>query len=278
MSERLELLRLVRSRRPLLALAALLLFLVLMLVGFWSYAQARSGGAATFEYTYENKSYFNGLTFALYAFFFGFVLLLPLFAALEGGAQLAGDTGSGTLTLLLVRPVSKTRLFFGKLAVAFGWTTLLTALFVAAALLLGLFAVGWGDLRLYPGVLQSAPRPQFLPRDVALQRFALAWLAASLALLAPLSLSFWIATFTRSAVNAVGAAVALYLVAHVISEVHFFEALRPWLFTWHATAWRALFREEIAWRELAHHAAALLGQSALFLALAFRRFRRREEP
>ncbi len=277
MSARLELLRLVRSRRPLLALAALLLFLVLMLAGFWSYAQSRSGGGVTFEYTYENRSYFNGLTFALYAFFFGFVLLLPLFAALEGGAQLAGDTGNGTLALLLGRPLSKARLFFAKFAVAFGWTTLLAALFLGASLLLGLFAVGWGDLRLYPGVLQSAPRPQFLPQAVALERFALAWVAASLALLAPLALSFWIAACTRSAVNAVGAAVALQLVAHVISEVHFFEALRPWLFTWHATAWRALFREEVAWRELAYHLLALLGHAALFLAFAFRRFRRREE-
>ncbi len=274
---RLEFLRLVRSRRPLMALLALLLFLALMLVGFWSYAQSRTHGAVQFEYTYENRSYFNGLTFALYAFFFGFVLLLPIFAAIEGGAQIAGDAGSGTLGLLLVRPISKTRLFFTKLAVAWGWSTLLTALFLGAALLLGLFAVGWGELRLYPGVLQSSDRPQLLSRATALRRFLLAWPAASLALLAPLALSFWISTWTRSAVNAVGTAVALYLVAHVIVEVHFFEALKPWLFTSHTTAWRALFRETIDWREIAGHEVALLGHAALFLALAFRRFRRREE-
>ena len=55
MSVRLESLRLVRSRRPLVAAGALLLFLVLMLVGFYTYAQSRTGGAAEFRYTFENR-------------------------------------------------------------------------------------------------------------------------------------------------------------------------------------------------------------------------------
>ena len=273
---RLEALRLLRSRRPLVAALALLVFLALMLVGFWTYAESRTRGAATFEYTYENRSYFNGLTFALYAFYFGFVLLLPIFAAIEGGAQIAGD-GGGALTLLLTRPLAKTRLFFAKAALAAGFVTLLTGLFLAGALLIGLFAVGWGPLRLYPGVLQMTDAPQFLARDEALARFLLAWPAASLALLAPLSFSLWISTLARSAINAVGSAVALFLVLHVIAEVHFFERLRPWLFTSHTVFWRGLFSESIDWREAGRHALALLGFTALFLALAFRRFRRREE-
>jgi len=277
MIARLEALRLLRSRRPLVAALALLLFLALMLVGFWTYAESRTRGAANFEYTYENRSYFNGLTFALYAFYFGFVLLLPVFAAIEGGAQIAGDRGAGLLALLLTRPLSKPRLFLAKAALAAGFVTLLTGLFLLVALLIGLFAVGWGPLRLYPGVLQMTDAPQFLARDEALVRFLLAWPAASLALLAPLSFSLWISTLTRSAVNAVGSAVALYLVLHVIAEVHFFERLRPWLFTSHTAYWRGLFAESIDWREAARHALSLLGFTALFLALGFRRFRRREE-
>lgn len=273
----LEALRLWRSRRPLVALLALLCFLVLMLVGFWTYAESRTKGAAQFEYTYENRSYFNGLTFALYAFYFGFVLLLPIFAAIEGGAQIAGDSGGGALTLLLTRPLSKTRLFFVKAGLAALFSLLLTGMFLAVALLIGLCAVGWGPLRLYPGVLQMTDTPQFLKRGEALMRFALAWPAAGLALLAPLAFSLWISSWAKSAVNAVGTAVALYLVLHVIAEVHFFEDLRPWLFTSHTTYWRGLFAERIDLREMARHAAALVGFTALFLALAFRRFRRREE-
>ena len=277
MSVALEGLRLVRSRRPLVAAGALVLFLVLMLVGFYTYAEARTGGQADFRYTFENRSYFNGLTFALYAFYFGFVLLLPIFAATEGGAQLAGDTGSGTLGLFLTRPVSKARLFFTRFAVAAGYTTLVTGIFLAVALGLGLVAVGWGDLRLYPGVLQMTDRPQSLTQDEALVRFALVWPTASLTLLAPLAFAFWISSLTRSAVNAVSTAAALYLVLYLIAEVHFFADLRPWLFTSHAAAWRELFQEEPDLTALGRHVSASLGFTCLFLALGFGRFRRREE-
>jgi len=139
-------------------------------------------------------------------------------------------------------------------------------------------AVGWGDLTLYPGVLQMTEARQDLSQAVALGRFALVWPAASLALLAPLSLSFLISAWSRSAVNAVGASVVLYLVLYIVSEIHFFQELRPWIFTSDVAYWRGLFQERIAWSDLGESAARLLGFSALFTALAYRRFRIREEP
>jgi ABC-2 type transport system permease protein len=274
---RLETLRLVRSHRPLMAGASLALFLALMLVGFYTYAQSRTGGDAEFRYTFENRSYFNGLTFALYAFYFGFVLVLPIFAATEGGAQIAGDTGAGTMNLLLARPLSKARLFLTKLGLASSYVLFLVGAFMALALAVGLFAIGWGDLDLYPGVLQMTDRPQHLTQAQGLTRFLLVWPFASLGLLAPLAFSFLISAWSRSAVNAVGTSVALYLVLYVVAEVHFFQELRPWLFTSYLAYWRELFREEIAWEPLLRDGAKLLGFALLFAGLAFRRFRTREE-
>lgn len=277
MIARLELLRLWRSRRPWIAAGALLLFLVLMLVGFYTYAQSKTQGGVRFEYTFENRSYFNGLTFALYAFYFGFVLLLPVFVATEGGAQIAGDTGSGAHGLLLARPVTKARIFFVKLALAAVFCFLLVGSFLGVSLVVGLFAVGWGDLALYPGVLDMTDRPQRLEQAEALSRFLLVWPAASVSLLAPLAFAAWISTWARSAVNAVGLAVSLYLVLYVIAEVHFFQDLRPWLFTSYATWWRAFFREVIDWPSALRDGARVLGFACLFAALALRRFRTREE-
>jgi hypothetical protein len=57
MIARLEMLRLVRSRRPLITLLSLALFLGLMLIGFYTYARTETGGAAEFRYTFENRSY-----------------------------------------------------------------------------------------------------------------------------------------------------------------------------------------------------------------------------
>jgi ABC-2 type transport system permease protein len=141
----------------------------------------------------------------------------------------------------------------------------------------GLLVVGWGDLDLYPGVLQMTDRHQHLPQGEAVGRFALAVPFACLALSVPLALSMFVGTWLRSPINTVGASMALYLVLYVISEIHFFAELRPWLFTSYMAYWRELFQEEIAWGSVWRDAARLLGFAFLFLALAFRRFRLREE-
>lgn len=274
---RLELLRLARSRRPWIGAAAVAFFLLLMLAGFYLYAENETGGAAEFRYTFENRSYFNGLTFALYSFYFAFLLILPVFGAIEGAAQIANDAASGRLLLLLTRPLSRTRLFAAKLGLAALHLCLLTGVLLVLGMGLGLVAIGWGDLDLYPGVLQMTDRHQHLEQDVALTRFLLAWPAASLALMTPLSLSFWISTFGRSPLNAAGLAVSLYLVLYVVSEIHFFEELRPLLFTNAMPYWRGLFRAQPEWAVVGREAAKLAGFSLLFCALALRRFRLREE-
>lgn len=278
MTVRLELVRLVRSRRPLIALAACALFLGLMLLGFWTYAQTETGGAAEFRYTFENRSYFNGLTFALYAFYFAYLLVLPVFAATEGGVQIAGDTASGSLRLLLARPITRARIFAGKLAVAAAWSTLLAGFLLALALVIGLTAVGWGDLDIYPGVLQMTDRHQHLNQAAALTRFVLAWPLASLGLLVPLTLAFWVSSLSTSPVNAVATSISVYLIVYVVGQIHFFRELRPWLFTSSMACWRDLFREEVPWRRVAAGAARLAGWAVLFTTLALGRFRRREEP
>ncbi len=272
-----ESLKLIRSRRPLIAMSALLLFLVLMLLGFYTYAQTETGGRAEFRYTFENSSYFNGLTFALYAFYFCAVLLLPIFASVEGGAQIAGETSSQTLALMLTRPLSKSRLYFTKVAVAILFLASLVGIFLAVALAAGLVFVGWGDLNIYPGVLQMTARPQHLAQQDALLAFLLAWPAVTLALLAPLTLSILVSTWVRNPVNAVGISVSLYLLLYVISEVHFFRDLRPFLFTSHIAYWRGLFRTSVDWTELLRDGCKPAAYALLFLALGYRRFRLREE-
>lgn len=274
---RLELLRLWRSRRPWVAASAVAFFIVLMLAGFYTYAQARTGGQVNFEYTFEKDDYFNGLTFSLYAFYFGSILVMPIFAAIEGGAQLAGDTSKGVMSLLLTRPVQRSQIFMTKVVLGLLLCVALSGFLLGSALLVGLFVLGWGDLTIYPGVLQLTSERQHLPLDQALVRFLWMWPAASLSLSVPFTLSLWIGSLVKSPVNAIGSAVSLYLMMYVISEVHLFERLRPWMFTSYSAYWREFLQEDIDWHGVGRDAGRLAGFSLLFLALAFGRFRRREE-
>src|SRR2546421_10446995 len=88
---KLEVLKLIRSRSFLLSFIALTTFVALMLWGFYSYAERKAGYQVTsqFKYTYESKSYFNGLTFALYSAMFSFSFLIPIFGAMTAGSHIA---------------------------------------------------------------------------------------------------------------------------------------------------------------------------------------------
>lgn len=266
-----------RSRRPWMAMGAVALFLALMLLGFWLYADKQTGGEVEFRYTFENESYFNGLTFTVYGFWFGFALLLPVFVILEAAASVAGERDTGGLRLLLVRPVTKTRVFFTKWAVAVGLAFALVAMLLGACLLVGVFCVGLGDLTLYPGVLQMTEVYQRLPQATALGRFLLVWPCAALLLLAPAALSMCAAAFSRSAVHAAGMALSVYLVLHVVAAVPFFTDLRPFLFTSQLGAWRGLLHEAIDWARLGQDLLRALGATCVLLALAVWRFRTGEE-
>jgi ABC-2 type transport system permease protein len=242
---RFEIIKLIRSWRPVVAMAALVLFIILILMGFYTYADNETGGRAEFRYTYESCSYFNGLLFALYAFYFAVLIVLPIFTATEGGAQLTSETAGGSIQLLLARPLSRSRIFVTKLVTAVLYLASLTGVFLAVTLLVGLVAVGWGELRIYPGVLQMTALPQYLTQEQALYAFVMAWPAAVVALMPVLAMSFMIAVWMKNPINAVAASVAVYLVLYVISEIHLFAELRPYLFTTYTGYWRGLFRQQI---------------------------------
>ncbi len=274
---RLHLVRLWRSRRPHLAALSLALFLGLMLLGFYTDVMKTTGGEAVFGFSLSNDSYNNGLAFALLAFFYGSLFVLPIFAATEAGAQIAGDTSSGTILLLLTRPLKRGRLFLTKLALASGFLFVLAGVLLVVALLLGLVAVGWGDFLDNPGGFDSPTASPHLTLGQTLLRFVLAWPAATLGILALLSMSFLLSTWVRKPVNAVGASMALYAVMYVLSVLPIFEGLSPWLFTTYMPFWTELFEARIPWSELLLDAAALAGFALLFASLAYRRFRLREE-
>ncbi len=274
---RFETIKLLRSWRPVVALAALVLFIALMLMGFYTYADNETGGSAEFRYTFESSSYFNGLLFALYAFYFAVLIILPIFTAAEGGAQLTLESTAGTIQLLLARPISRSRIFATKLVTAVIYLVILTGVFLAVTLFVGLVAVGWGNLHIYPGVLQMTAVPQFLSQKQALYAFFLAWPAAGVALMPALAMSFMVSVWVKNPINAVAASVAIYLVLYVISEIHFFIELRPYLFTTYIGYWRGLFREQVIWSDLLKDGAKLLAFTFAFLSVAFHHFRIRQE-
>ncbi|HVG30553.1 MAG TPA: ABC transporter permease [Pyrinomonadaceae bacterium] len=271
---RLETIKLARSKGFYLSFAALAVFVALMLWGFYSYAERKTGGQAAeqFRYTYESKSYFNGLTFALYSLMFSFNLLIPVFVAMSAGTQVAGEARAGTLRMIAVRPVSRVALLLSKFAVVALHTFLLMAFFVGLNLLVGLLFVGWGELQLYPGPLNLVDEPGRLARDEALWRFAYATLSGTWALLVVASIGMLFSVVADSPVTATVVTFTLYLTLYIVGRVEFFEGLRPYFFTTGMDFWRDVFKPDIPWPSVYHYAGvcgaytfgALLAAASIF--------------
>jgi ABC-2 type transport system permease protein len=252
---KLEFMKLSRSRSFLLSFVTLTGFVALMLWGFYSYAERKAGEQVTqqFKYTYESKSYFNGLTFALYSVIFSFSLLIPIFVAMTAGAQIAGERQAGTLRMICTRPVSRISLLLSKFLVVAFYTYILMVFFIGLNLLVGLFFVGWGDLQLYPGALNLVDEPGKLLRDEALLRFVYASISGTWALLVIAALATLFSVLFESPAIATVATLALYLVFLIVGRVEFFDHLRPYFFTTDMDFWRDVFKPEIPWQSLQHY-------------------------
>jgi len=254
---RLEFLKLLRAKSFYLSFLSLIGFVCLMLWGFYSYAERKMGGGATeqFKYTYESKSYFNGLTFALYSVMFSFNLLIPIFVAMIAGAQIAGEARTGTLRMICTRPVSRVSLFLSKFLVVAFYTYLLVAFFIGLNLLVGLLFVGWGNLELYPGPLNLVDEPGRILRDDALRRFLYASFSGTWALLVIAAIAMLFSVLFETPVMATVATVTLYLMLYIVGRVEFFEHLRPYFFTTDMDFWRDVFKPTVPWRSFYHYAS-----------------------
>ena len=275
---RLEFLKLARSRSFLLSFVTLALFVVLMLWGFYSYAERKAGEQVTsqFKYTYESKSYFNGLTFALYSVMFSFSLLIPIFVAMMAGAQIAGERQAGTLRMICVRPISRVSLLLSKFLVVALYTYLLVAFFIGLNLLVGLLFVGWGDLQLYPGALNLVDEPGKLLRDDALMRFVWASLSGTWALLVIAALAMLFSVLFESSSVATVATLAVYLVLLIVGRVEFFEHLRPYFFTTDMDFWRDVFKPDIPWESFRHYGSICGAYTFGIMLLALTIFDRKD--
>ena len=254
---RLELLKLVHSKGFYLSFAALSAFVLLMLWGFYSYAEKKTSGLATeqFKYTYESKSYFNGLTFTLYSLMFAFSLLIPIFVAMSAGGQIAGERRVGTLRMICIRPVSRVSLVISKFLVVAIHAYLLMAFFIALNLLVGLLFVGWGNLELYPGPLNLVDAPGQILRDDALWRFFYASFSGTWALLVVAAIALLLSVLFENPVTAVAATLAVYLMLYIVGRIEFFVTLRPFFFTTDMDFWRDVLKPEIPWANFYHYAA-----------------------
>jgi ABC-2 type transport system permease protein len=199
---------------------------------------------------------------------------IPFLISLVAGDQLAGEATAGTFRLLLIRPVSRSRILAAKYVTTLFYTSSLVVFLALLSVGLGLFLFGAGDLLVpMPGrtlvIIPAADVPLRLVLAFALAIGSM-WCVASLA--------FLFSSFVENAIGPIIGTMAVIIVFLVISNlpIEAFDAVKPWLFTTYLTVWQQAFEVPVPWSEIAASVARLGGFTIGFYAVTWYIFVRKD--
>ena len=185
---------------------------------------------------------------------------VPFLITLGAGDQLAGEATGGTFRLLLIRPVSRTKIVFAKYFTTLLYTFALVAFLGILSVVLGLILFGTGDL-IVPGQTFT-----LIPKEEVLWRIAVAYALSIWGMFCVASLAFLFSSLVENAIGPIIGAMAVIIVFYVVSNVpvDLFESIKPYLFTTYLNLWQKMLMEPIPWSDIATSVAALGGFSACF--------------
>jgi ABC-2 type transport system permease protein len=210
----------------------------------------------------------DGTLFPLAALGVVLPLFLPIAVAVLGGDAIAGESQTGTLRYLLVRPVGRTHLLLAKLTTVVAFV-LLAVLVVAAVsyvegrLLLGEAPAGGGTVSLSGSTLSQ---------DELGWRMALALGYVVVSMLGVAAVALFLSTLTASSIGAALGTVGVLIASTVLLGLDAATALHPYLPTRYWLAFVDLFRDPILWRDVQRGLIVQLSYLLVFTLAAWASF------
>jgi len=171
---------------------------------------------------------------------------IPLLISFVAGDQLAGESTGGTYRLILIRPVSRTRIFIVKYISIVFYTVVFVLFLAGLSIGLALILLGRGDLLIIMRGILVIPEA-----DVA-WRFLIAYLLASWSMIMIASISFFFSSFVENAIGPIVATMGLLIISLVITvmPIEMFALVKKILFTQHLNVWQKLFQDPVPWNEI----------------------------
>ncbi len=255
------------KRRRTLGVLALMVALPLILIG-----ALQLGGTEEAE---ENArinlvdvATASALNFTLFVLFATTSFFLVVVYALFFGDTVASEAQWGSLRYTLATPVPRMRLLRQKWLAALVLSVGALVTLVVTALLAGGIAFGFDAVRTPVGVT--------LGQADGLLRLAgmVGYLAVHLLVVG--TLAFWLSTVTDAPLAAVGGAVFTLFVFAILEEVEQLGAIRDWFPTANNFAWTDLLQTPVDSGDLFRGVVQSLVYAAVFTALGFRHFSRRD--
>jgi ABC-2 type transport system permease protein len=214
---------------------------------------------------------FNGW-FVAYTMMNSLWVHIPLLISFVAGDQLAGEATAGTYRLILIKPVSRTRIFLSKYYTTIVYTVIFVVFLGALSVGLALLLLGAGDLIILArGIL-------ILPGHDVAWRFIVGYVLAAWAMLTIASMAFFFSSFVENAIGPIISTMGVNMIFLMVTviPVEMFEKIRPYLYTSYMNVWQKIFEDPIPWQSVGTSAAILGGYSLAFVLAAWIIFRRKD--
>ena len=273
---RVEFLRQLRRRRTQLTALVLLALPIVIALAFQLSSDTGSGGSAGQGSSRGSGSgsalvtlATTGATnFSLFTEFASAGFLLVVIVALFCGDTVASEASWGSLRYLLAIPVPRPRLLRQKLVVALSLSFGANLLLPAWAYLVGGVFFGWA-----PG---RSPLGGTFTTGAALQRLLIVVCYVSLQSLLVAALAFLLSVLTDAPLGAVGGATMLVVVSNILDSITSLDPYRRFLPTHFQYSWLDALGPSVVWDDMMRGTGLALVYSAVFFALAWWRFQRKD--
>jgi ABC-2 type transport system permease protein len=193
---------------------------------------------------------------------------IPVLIVIVTGDLFSSELESGTIRLLMTRPISRNRVALAKFCTAVFYVFFFVLIFTIISLGLALLLFGRGDLIVAFNGLQIIPENDLLWRFFA--AFSYAFLAMSTFAVLSVTISF----FTRKSLVAILITLGVIVISTLLQTLaaSLFIGWEFFLITYHFTQWQLFFYSEIDWISLLNSAIWLICFSGLCIVVSLIRF------
>ena len=209
----------------------------------------------------------DGTLFPLAALGVVLPLFLPIAVAVLGGDAIAGETQTGTLRYLLLRPVGRTHLLVAKLLTVVAFVVLAVVVVAAVSYVEGRLLLGTPPVGGTTSLSGSA-----LTREELSARTLMALAYVIVCMLGVAAVALFLSTLTTSSIGAALGTVGLLIASTVLLGLDAAQALHPYLPTRYWLAFVDLFRDPIRWTDLVNGLVVQLGYLLVFGLAAWASF------
>ncbi len=202
------------------------------------------------------------------------VMWLPFFVSLVLGETFAGEHTEGTLRTLLTRPVSRGSVFVAKFVSSVIYTIALVLFLGASAYVIGTIFFGTGGL-LATGTFDH-PMIAWYTRGDGLARLALGYGLSLVVVLTVGMFAFFISIWLSNPLGAIGGGIMLQFATFIMSQIPYFEPIKPYLFGGYMMVGQTAFLDPIPWAEIRSGLLCLGAYIFVLLAASALIFRRKD--